>query len=172
LVKFQYLAALERHVRVAGSARGREEAPLLVSRTLPKARPAAPQVFQIGELAGLLDLSPRTIRYYEEIGLLTSVRRMEGGKRIYTSDDLRRLRFIKKLKALGLTLAEMQELEAAYRKHRTNRTVLPRLIELLDRRVAEIDERIETLASLRYEIVEYRSRILEKLKRDDEGAGA
>jgi hypothetical protein len=49
--------------------------------------------------------------------------------------------------------------------------VLPRLIELLDRRVAEIDERIETLASLRYEIVEYRSRILEKLKRDDEGGG-
>ncbi len=143
-----------------------------MSRTLPKARPAGPQVFQIGELAGLLDLSPRTIRYYEEIGLLTSVRRMEGGKRIYTSDDLRRLRFIKKLKALGLTLAEMQELEAAYLKHRTNRTVLPRLVELLDRRIAEIDERIETLASLRYEIVEYRSRILEKLDRGDEGAGA
>ncbi len=140
-----------------------------VTRTVTPAAPAAAQVFQIGELARLLNLSPRTIRYYEEIGLLASVRRVEGGKRIYTGEDLRRLRFIKKLKALGLTLAEMQELEAAYLKHRTNRKVLPRLVELLDRRIAEIDERIETLASLRYEIAEYRGRILEKLARGDEG---
>ncbi len=140
-----------------------------VTRTVTAAAPAASQVFQIGELARLLNLSPRTIRYYEEIGLLASIRRVEGGKRVYTGEDLRRLRFIKKLKALGLTLAEMQELEAAYLKHRTNRKVLPRLVELLDRRISEIDERIETLASLRYEIVEYRGRILEKLARGDEG---
>jgi DNA-binding transcriptional MerR regulator len=134
-------------------------------------QPGAPSTatFSIGELARLVDLSPRTIRYYEEIGLLSTVRRLEGGKRIYTADDLRRLRFIKKLKALGLTLAEMQELEAAYARHRTNAKVLPRLVELLDRRIAEIDERIETLASLRHDIREYRTRIAEKLAAGDEG---
>ncbi|MBP1700508.1 MAG: MerR family regulatory protein, partial [Deltaproteobacteria bacterium] len=37
--------------------------------------------YQIGELANLLEMSPRTIRYYEEIGLLNSIKRIEGGKR-------------------------------------------------------------------------------------------
>ncbi len=143
---------------------------MAVSRSLARngARPTT--VFGIGELARLLDLSPRTIRYYEEIGLLNSVRRLDGGKRIYTGDDLRRLRFVKKLKALGLTLAEMLELEQAYARHRTNTRVLPRLVELLDRRIAGIDERIETLASLRHEITEFRARMLEKLDAGDEGA--
>lgn len=145
---------------------------MTVSRTLPARGLPAPQAFRIGELARLLDLSPRTIRYYQEIGLLGSVRRIEGGTRTYTTDDLRRLRFIKKLKALGLTLAEMQELEAAYARHRTNSRVLPRLVELLERRIADIDERIETLASLRQDIVDYRARIFAKLAAGDEGAGA
>jgi DNA-binding transcriptional MerR regulator len=126
--------------------------------------------FQIGELAQLTGLSQRTIRYYEEIGLLDTVRRQDGGKRIYTGEDLRRLRFIKKLKALGLSLAEMQELESAYMRHRTNAKVLPRLMELLDRRTAEIDERIEMLASLRHDIREYRAHLAEKLAAGDEGA--
>ena len=143
-----------------------------VSRTLPPSGARPLQLFRIGELARLLDLSPRTIRYYEEIGLLNSVRRIEGGARTYTTDDLRRLRFIKKLKALGLTLAEMQELETAYARHRTNTRVLPRLVELLDRRISDIDERIETLASLRQDIADYRARIRQKLAAGDEGAGA
>ncbi|HEX7124738.1 MAG TPA: MerR family transcriptional regulator [Thermodesulfobacteriota bacterium] len=140
-----------------------------MSRSLTRngARPTT--VLGIGELARLVDLSTRTIRYYEEIGLLNSIRRLEGGKRIYTGDDLRRLRFIKKLKALGLTLAEMLELEQAYARHRTNARVLPRLVELLDRRIADIDERIETLTSLRQEITEFRARMLEKLEAGDEG---
>ena len=80
-------------------------------------------------------MSPRTIRYYEEIGLLNSVKRIEGGKRIYTDKDLQRLKFIKRLKHLGLTLSEMHELEDIYQIHRTNRKVLPRLLELLDNHV-------------------------------------
>ena len=80
--------------------------------------------YQIGELADLVGMSPRTIRYYEEIGLLNSVKRIEGGKRVYTENDIKRLRFITRLKDLGLTLSEMQELEDIYRIHRTNRQVL------------------------------------------------
>jgi DNA-binding transcriptional MerR regulator len=83
--------------------------------------------FQIGELANLLELSPRTIRYYEEIGLLNSIKRIEGGKRIYTDKDSQRLKFISRLKHLGLTLSEMLELEDIYQIHQTNRKVLPRL---------------------------------------------
>ena len=64
------------------------------------------EYLSIGQMSRRLEMSQRTIRYYEEIGLLNSVRRIEGGKRVYTSDDLRRLKLIKRLKILGLTLTE------------------------------------------------------------------
>jgi len=80
--------------------------------------------YAIGEISRLVDLSQRTIRYYEEIGLLHSVRRIENGKRVYTDHDVRRLKFINRLKVLGLSLAEMVELEKIYRKQRNNREIL------------------------------------------------
>ena len=122
--------------------------------------------YQIGELARLLEMSPRTIRYYEEVGLLNSIKRVEGAKRIYTDQDLRRLRFIKRLKLLGLTLVEMKELEDIYRIHKTNKKVLPKLLELLDRRISEIDERVSSLKKLKTEIMSYKKKIEEKLQED------
>jgi DNA-binding transcriptional MerR regulator len=117
----------------------------------------------IGQLANLVAVSPRTIRYYEEIGLLNSIRRIEGGRRVYTDQDYQRLRFIKRLKHLGLTLAEMQELKGIYQIHRTNRKVLPRLLELLETHVEKIEKRIRSLEKLRSEILTYHERITAKL---------
>jgi len=119
--------------------------------------------YKIGQLANLVGVSPRTIRYYEEIGLLNSIKRMEGGKRVYTDQDCQRLQFIKRLKHLGLTLAEMQELEDIYRIHRTNKKVLPRLLELLDGHVEKIEERVQNLEKLKSEILTYHQRISAKL---------
>ena len=124
--------------------------------------------YQIGELANLSELSPRTIRYYEEIGLLNSVKRMEGGKRIYTDQDFQRLRFIARLKHLGLTLSEMLELEDIYKIHRTNRRVLPRLMELLDAHAIKIDERINSLNKLRADILNYQDKVRQKLNTDED----
>ena len=124
--------------------------------------------YQIGELANLLELSPRTIRYYEEIGLLNSIKRVEGGKRIYTDKDFHRLRFITRLKHLGLTLSEMLELEDIYQIHRTNRKVLPRLLELLDTHATKIDERINTLNRLKIDILNYQDKVRQKLSTDED----
>jgi DNA-binding transcriptional MerR regulator len=123
--------------------------------------------YQIGELASLIDLSPRTIRYYEEIGLLNSVKRIEGGKRVYTDMDLQRLKFIKRLKHLGLTLSEMLELEDIYQIHRTNKKVLPRLLELLDTHTGKIDERINSLLKLKTEIQTYHVKVCQKINFED-----
>jgi DNA-binding transcriptional MerR regulator len=123
--------------------------------------------YQIGELANLLELSPRTIRYYEEIGLLNSVKRVEGGKRIYTDRDFQRLKFITRLKHLGLTLSEMLELEDIYQIHRTNKKVLPRLLELLDGHTVKIDERINSLNKLKADILNYQGKVRQKLRIDD-----
>jgi len=119
--------------------------------------------YQIGELANLVGMSPRTIRYYEEIGLLNSVKRIEGGKRVYTDRDIQRLKFIKRLKHLGLTLSEMHELEDIYQIHRTDRKVLSRLLELLENHVGKINERIQNLDRLKEDIFAYQERIRQKL---------
>ncbi len=119
--------------------------------------------YRIGEIGKLLDLSTRTIRYYEEIGLLNTVKRIEGGRRVYTEDDLRRLRFIKKLKLLGLSLGEMAELENHYNRHRTNKKVLPKVAELLRRHSAEIESRLTELGTLKQEINDYLEHIESKI---------
>lgn len=120
--------------------------------------------YRIGELAAKVGLTERTIRYYEERGLLESVKRLEGGQRMYTDDDVRRLKFIRKLKVLGLSLAEMQELETLYGRHHTNAKVLPRLIELLDSHLATVGERLGELAALRDEIRSYRQHVMKRLE--------
>jgi DNA-binding transcriptional MerR regulator len=66
--------------------------------------------FQIGEVAESLGLSLRTIRYYEEIGLVTPSGRTEGGFRLYTDADIQRLGLVKALKPVGLTLETLGEL--------------------------------------------------------------
>lgn len=119
--------------------------------------------YRIGELAQRVGLTERTIRYYEELGLLDSVKRLEGGQRAYTEDDVRRLRFVQKLKVLGLSLQEMLELERLYRRHRSNREVLPRLVELLDAHLATTDLRINELAALRDEVRSYREHVARRL---------
>ncbi len=119
--------------------------------------------YKIGELASLAGMSPRTIRYYEEIGLLNSVKRIEGGKRVYTEKDYQRLKFIMRLKHLGLPLSEMHELEVIYQIDRTNRKVLARLLELLDNHAMRIDERINHLIKLKADILDYQEKIRQKL---------
>jgi len=66
---------------------------------------------QIGEAAERAQLTQRTLRYYEEKGLLKPPTRMEGGFRVYTDDDMQRLERIRELKdLLGFSLAEIKEM--------------------------------------------------------------
>ena len=117
----------------------------------------------IGEMSKNLEMSQRTIRYYEEIGLLNSIKRVEGGRRIYTAADLRRLKLIKRLKIMGMTLSEMQELEAMWTYEKSSEKVLKRLLELLGSHLKRLDDRIADLDILRHEIREYQDRIQAKI---------
>ncbi|MFP5367126.1 MAG: MerR family transcriptional regulator [Actinomycetes bacterium] len=64
----------------------------------------------IGELAERTGLSLRTIRHYDDVGLLPATARTEGGFRVYSEDDVERLMVIKQLKPLGFSLEEMAEI--------------------------------------------------------------
>ena len=69
-----------------------------------------PDTMHIGELADRAGMSLRTIRHYDEVGLLTPSGRSEGGFRLYTDADFSRLMVIRRMKPLGFSLDEMAEL--------------------------------------------------------------
>lgn len=71
---------------------------------------ATEQTMHIGDLADATGLSQRTIRHYDEVGLLPATTRSDGGFRIYTGSDLQRMLVIRSMKPLGFTLEEMGEL--------------------------------------------------------------
>ncbi|SCG72129.1 MerR family transcriptional regulator [Micromonospora halophytica] len=72
--------------------------------------PANGRLMQIGEAAERVGLSIRTIRHYEDAGLIVPSARSEGGFRLYTEPDLDRLAVVKRMKPLGFTLDEMRDL--------------------------------------------------------------
>lgn len=119
---------------------------------------------QIGQLAKSLNITPRTIRYYEEIGLMGTSDRQGGTTRTYSKDDILRLKFILKLKAMGISLKEGQQLSEIFDINKKDFSkITPKLIEILDNHIAKVDEKMANLSSLRKDIVDYRVRITEFL---------
>jgi DNA-binding transcriptional MerR regulator len=107
---------------------------------------------RIQEVASEVGLTPRSIRYYEELGLLTPAARSEGDYRLYDASDLERLRFIKGLRDdAGFSLAEIAQLledEAARTRararFRSSEDPTERR-ELVLESLARVDRQIETL---------------------------
>jgi MerR family transcriptional regulator, repressor of the yfmOP operon len=119
---------------------------------------------QIGALAKELGITTRTIRYYEEIGLMGKVDRLGGTTRSYSHDEVLRLKFILKMKSLGISLKEIQDLSDIFDINDQDfSTITPKLIEILDHHIAVLDEKMVSLMSLRKDVVDYRLRILNLL---------
>lgn len=119
-------------------------------------------VESIGDVAKSLGLTTRTLRYWEEVGIIESVERLEGGTRGYTPYYVRRIKFIMKLKDLGLTIKELQDLYAAYGHAKQTEKMIPKLVEVLDQHINRVDEKMAKLGSLRKEIVEYRQKMVDR----------
>lgn len=66
----------------------------------------------IGKLAKACDVTVDTVRYYERMGLILPLDRTESGYRVYSSDSVKQLRFVRKAQSLGFTLEEIKELLA------------------------------------------------------------
>ncbi|MGB4861963.1 MAG: MerR family transcriptional regulator [Tepidiformaceae bacterium] len=124
--------------------------------------------FQIGEAAERAGLTQRTLRYYEEKGLLEPPTRMDGGFRLYSSEDMERLERIRQLKELlGFSLAEVKEMveaedvrlqiRAGWRKdadaiEKTGKARLAREATL--QQIALIDQKMDKMAAMREELAE------------------
>ncbi|MGH2534310.1 MAG: heavy metal-responsive transcriptional regulator [Thermomicrobiales bacterium] len=109
---------------------------------------------QIGQLAREVGLNPKTLRYYEEIGLLAAARRTRSGYRLYDADALARLRFIVRAKSLGLSLNEIGTI-LAIRQH--GECACQHVSDLLDQKLAEVEDRLRSLAAYRQQLIDLRS---------------
>lgn len=116
---------------------------------------------QIGEVAELVGLSLRTVRYYEEVGVLSAPARTEGGFRLYGSEHIDQLLLIKQMKPLGLSLDEMRALLEARDTLRTSssarrkseaRTQLESFADTADERCVELKDKLRNAERFAAEI--------------------
>jgi DNA-binding transcriptional MerR regulator len=143
---------------------------------------AAPsgESLRIGDVARLVGTTPRTIRYYEEIGLLADVpERPSGRHRLYTPAEVERLREVMRLKhLLGVSLEELKtlltaeearaEVRAQLRRADVNperqRELLQEALGHIDRQLELVRHRAGELAKLEHELCDTRKRVKRKLR--------
>jgi DNA-binding transcriptional MerR regulator len=104
---------------------------------------------KIGALAVRSGLPVKTLRYYEDLGLLPAIGRSEGGYRLFAEESLRRLEFIRRLKTLGLSLEEIQ---ACLAVHDAGDLPCGDIEIQLGRQIERIDGQIKDLRQLRKEL--------------------
>ncbi|MCS7294273.1 MAG: MerR family transcriptional regulator [Chloroflexota bacterium] len=135
---------------------------------MPESRPALEGYLQIGEAAERCGLTQRTLRFYEEKGLLKPPTRMEGGFRLYSPEDLERIERIKQLKELlGFSLAEIKELldaedvrlqiRAEWRKDADLAEKVAKIRQAREatlRQLQLVDQKMERLAEFRRSLAE------------------
>lgn len=132
---------------------------------------AMSRVLRIGEVARKTGLNPKTIRYYEEIGLIPPPGRKEGGwvsrgHRLFTADDLSRLEFIKRARLLDLSLKEIGDLLASVRQGCCS-SVQPRFSALVEAKIAETDRKLADLHRLRKDLEGLRGRLAPRIAGPD-----
>jgi MerR family transcriptional regulator, copper efflux regulator len=124
---------------------------------------------RIGEFAEQAGVTPRTIRYYEDLGLLGPNEREGQGFRYYTDTELGRLKKIEALKQLGLSLEEIGDVLPLYCDDPTGVRGKQRVLEILQSSLVETDEKIAALQRFRAELLVNIERIQEFIARNRSG---
>lgn len=119
----------------------------------------------ISELAKLYNVTPRTIRYYEELGLLAP-KRTETNRRIYPKSEEVKMKLIVRGKKYGFTLTEIKEMVLLFDKDRTGKIQLERTIEYGQEKIAEVNNRIVELQQIKQEMEDVVVHVSQKLEKD------
>lgn len=107
---------------------------------------------QIGAIAKRAGLSVRTIRYYEELGLIDPIGHSSGGFRLYEEDTLKRLEVIGFLKGLDLTLVEIRQIFYAGKSSGEGKEAVRKLINLFNGKLRLIQTKLEELAKMKADL--------------------
>ncbi|AEJ40995.1 transcriptional regulator, MerR family [Sulfobacillus acidophilus TPY] len=117
--------------------------------------------YTINELSEIFDVTPRTLRHYEDLGLLAPERR--GNQRLYRERDRVRVQLILRGRRLGFGLKEIQEMLDLYDADPTEITQLQDVIKRGDAKLAAIQAQMEELATIRAELLELRAKMQQRL---------
>jgi len=126
--------------------------------------------YTTSELAGEFDVTTRTIRYYEELGLLKP-KRAPNGRRCYSKKDYTRLKLIFRGKQLHFTLEEIKEMIELFDRDRTGIKQLEKTIEYGEQKRQEVIRKIQELRELQAELEKYLSDFQTRLKKLREEQG-
>jgi MerR family transcriptional regulator, copper efflux regulator len=106
--------------------------------------PAGP--FNVGEAARLSNVSAKMVRHYESLGLLPKVSRTDSGYRQYTGKEVHTLRFIRRARDLGFSMAEIAELLALWQNQRRSSANVKRIASA---HIAALEEKMAEMAAMR-----------------------
>ncbi len=107
---------------------------------------------RMGDLTERAEVTPRTVRYYESIGLLLPGEREGHGQHYYTEETLARLRKIDQLKKLGLSLDEIRDVIDLYFTDPSGRQPKQKILAILRQHLAEADQKIGALQQFRADV--------------------
>lgn len=122
--------------------------------------------FRIGEVAAQAGVSVDTVRYYERRRLLPRASRTRSGFRVFTSETVERIRFIKQAQDIGLSLNEISELLSSEGSADECR----RVSNLLRKKLSELDERLKLMRDFRRTLAHYLAECEGELQRQGESA--
>lgn len=126
-----------------------------------KGKPMSEQTYSIGELSKEFDITPRSIRFYEEQGLLSPER--AGQSRIYNKKDRVRLKLILRGKRLGFSLAETKTLFELYDSHQSSKAQLEEMLRMTHEKRAIMKQQMEDIQMLMNELNDVELRCKEEL---------
>ena len=119
--------------------------------------------FAISDLAREFDITPRTIRFWEDQGILAPQR--EGSKRIFTRRDRARLKMALRGKRLGLSLAEIKDLIGMYSSTEDETPQLLECLRIMEKRRAALQQQREDIEAMLGEIAQFETQCQEELQR-------
>jgi len=118
--------------------------------------------YSISQLAKEFEITPRSIRHYEDMGLLSPARR--GQTRVYTPADRTRLRLILRGKRLGLTLEDSREIGDMYEPGKTNVDQLKKLIDAIQQQRIKLNRQLDDISKLLKDLNQAETDCIEALK--------
>lgn len=124
---------------------------------------------RIGELTERAEVTPRTVRYYERIGLLPPGEREGHGQHYYTEETLARLRKISQLKTLGLSLDEIRDVIDLYFIDPKGIQPKQKVLAILRQHLAELDQKIGALQQFRADLQAHIERFERWLAEQEQG---
>lgn len=113
---------------------------------------------RIGEVARLVEMPAKTLRYYEELGLVSPERQEGSGYRVYGWRELEQIEFVRRAKLMGLRLDQIRDL-VGIAEEGVESGVFGRLELMLDEKLQETERKLEELRALRESLLEYREQV-------------